>query len=431
MATVTTSGVWTSVTAAIAQLRGLQSNILSWGVPYPYGNYNPLRKQSSYTFDGVAGAVIPVDGSEFKLGTFTHNNFNLSPPLVPFSTNLKVTMTFDGGGGAREFNFTFQHNETVNSPGPVPDEVLLPSPQSKETVTLDGVEYVLELRGFKQDGEVVGKFVSPEDRANSADIFARLVPAPKPEKEPEPEPEKAPEPEPEPAPEKPEAECRVKHVIGVSTVFSAVLERLNRRSVVQILDQVIAEVNEHCERLPDVNLDVKAVLQQIEALNLKLTLIQQATRELDGKELGQIEALIRKLLLTLDLGPVIQNLTIEVDGRVFDMRRLIAVTATVDQVVNLQMEYADGDAGEILGVVFILTDGARVRFRVRTIEKEGDRAVVYVFETGDWKGLPAQFSLVYRRRARAYSLCKRPFSVDVFDGVEQTNVVFDLCPKIR
>lgn len=427
MATVTTSGLWTSVTPPPTQLRGLQSPQISWGVPYPYGNFNPLRKQSSYVFEGVAGATVPTDGSEFKLGTFTHHNFNLSPPLMLFSTNLKVTLAFDGGGGSRDFNFTFQHNETVNSPGPVPDEVLLPSPQSKETVTLGGTEYALEITGFRQNGENVSKFISQEDRANSAEIFARLVAVARPEPEP------APEPEPEPAIQRPppEERCRVKQVVSVSTVFTAVLERLNRRSVVSLLDQVIAEVNEHCERLPGVSIDIKAVLQQIEEMSVKLSILQKAAGELDQGELGKIEVLIRELLVNMDLGPVIQNLKIEVDGRVFDLRRLVAVTTTIDQVVNIQMTYADGDDGDIVGVVFILTDGTRVRFRVRTIEKEGEHRLVYVFETGDWKGLPASFNLIYRRRARSYRLCERALTVDVFDGVEQSNIVFDLCPKIR
>lgn len=440
MATVTTSGIWTSVSTQLAQMNGLNTNHLSWGVPYVWRNMNPGKRQSSYQFEGVSGVPVLLDGAEFKLGTFTHHNFNLNPPPIVFSTNLQVTMRFDGGALAREFNFTFQHEETVNSPGPVPDEVLLPSLQSKETVTIDGVEYAVHITGFRQDGQVVGKFISQEDRSNSADIVAKLVAVAKPEPKVSvcetPDPVEGQTvtttqvllPEAKPPPEE---RCRVKQVVDVSAVFTAVLTRLNSRSVAHVLEQVIAEVNAHCEQQKGGGgVDITVVQQHIEALTLKLQLLQKSAQELDAGELAQVEELLKLLLTKIDLRPILQNIHIDIDGRSFDLRRVIEVTTTLDQVVNIQLLYSDTSAGDIIGVLFVLTDRTQVRFTVRTIEQPSGLRVVYVFETRDWKGLPAQFSLTFARRSRTHKLCDREVVFDLFDGVEQSNIVFDLCPRI-
>lgn len=509
MATVTTSGTWTSVTKSLPQTQGINSKNLSWGVPYSYRkDVNPGKKQSGYSFEGVSGAQVPTDGTEFKLGTFTHHNFGLNPPPVAFSTNLKITLSFDKDGQGKEFNFQFDHNETDG--WNVPDEVTLPAAQSKETVTLDGTEYALHITGFKQDGKLVSKFISQENGSNTAEIFAKLVAVSKPEvKEPYipvcPEPgtiePKVIEPQViEPLPVKqislppPEEKCRVKNVVLTSTVFSAALERLNRRSVLHLLDQVISEVNEHCEKVtaaskvpggggagPDldklrvefltlinsirtssesnvteinnlkqiisslqvslqqniqqhvhqslVSVDLTSIKTQIENLSSKLVIIQKAAQELDQSELGQVEALIKKLLANLDLRSVVNNIQVNIDGRSFELTSLVEVLSTVDQVVTIQLQYGNSDLGDLTGARFILTDQTVVVFHCRVTESGGNR-ITYVFETKDWKGLTAQFSLSFVKHSRSYKLCAHTVSLDLFDGVEQTNIVFDLCPQI-
>lgn len=68
--------------------------------------------------------------------------------------------------------FSFHYNETPNV-GPSPeDEVDLPTLVSPETVTIDGTEYAVLISGFKQGGQIVTKFISAENGANSADILA-------------------------------------------------------------------------------------------------------------------------------------------------------------------------------------------------------------------------------------------------------------------
>lgn len=176
MATSVTSGTWPSVSAALPDLKGLNTQNINWGVPAGSGG-----GQSGYRFDG--GTVpLKLDGSEFTLGTFTHENFvvqGFSP--MQFQAVLKVIITFDEGDLKREFSFPFSHNETPNVGGPIPDEVELPTLQSPETVIIDGSEYAVLLSGFKQNGQLVTRFISAENGANSADIVARLILVGKPE----------------------------------------------------------------------------------------------------------------------------------------------------------------------------------------------------------------------------------------------------------
>lgn len=222
----------------------------------------------------------------------------------------------------------------------------------------------------------------------------------------------------------------MKQVVSTTTLFATVIERLNRRSVSHLIEQLIAEVNAHCEKQPNINIDVNVVLKQIEELNAKLTIIQNAAKELDEKELGKLEELLKKLLAKIDIGPMIQNLTINVDGRRFSLVKLTEVLATVEQVVSIELTYTDPDDGDITGVIFELTDGTKVTFHVRVIEGDGGKQITYVFETKDWKGVPASFNMILHRGTRSYKLCNHNVSLGMFSGIKQTNIVFDLCPRI-
>ena len=419
MATVTTSGIWTSVNPQPPNIVGLGTQHAGWGTPAPGLRYG---KASSYQFDGVSGVQASLDGTEFKLGTFTHHNFPLNPTfnVLKFSVNLKVTVNFEQGL-TKEFNYLFNHWETPGANQP--DEVTFPSAQSKETVTLGGKEYTLTITGFKQNGQLVSKFVSPEAQSNAADIFAKLEAVNKVESPPPPA-KKI------PPPPVIEEECKVKAVVSTSSLLAVALERLNRRSVLQLLEQLIAEVNKHCEQQPGTNINITEIMQQIELLNAKLLIIQKGAHELDDKELGQINLLLQKLIQNVDLSTAIQNVVINVDGRSFNLQSLLQVISTVDQVVNIQIQYGEGDLGDIAGAIFILTDRTQIVFNVRAINNLGPDRITYIFETTNWRGLPAQFSLVFSRRTNSYKLCNRTVSLETFDAIEQTNIVFDLCTQI-
>jgi hypothetical protein len=167
--TVTTSGIWSSVNVALPDLKGLNTPSIRWGHPASRSG-----KQSGYRFDG--GTVLVVDdGSEFTLGTFTHENFVVSGVKQSyFQVILKVIVTFDEGDLTREFSVPFNHTETPNVRGLIPDEVDLPTLNSPETVTIENSEYAVVISGFKHNGGIVTKFISAENGANSADIVAQL-----------------------------------------------------------------------------------------------------------------------------------------------------------------------------------------------------------------------------------------------------------------
>ncbi len=178
MANAVTSGLWSDVSTTLPRLVGLNTNQVNWGIPA-----NRARRQSGYRF---IGRTVPLrlDGEEFVLGTFTHNNFPVrSGGANRFTIKLSATVTFDTGGFNRTFNFTFNHHETPNigNKAAQADRVGFTSVSSSETMEIEGESYAVKIVGFKQQGEVVNEFVSFENSANSAVIVAKLVHIAKPE----------------------------------------------------------------------------------------------------------------------------------------------------------------------------------------------------------------------------------------------------------
>jgi len=169
MTTAVTSGVWSGINASPPGLAGLNTQHVRWGVPAGGAG------QSGYVFTGRT-VEVPLDGTTFVLGTFTHQNFPIyGYQPGQFDVSLRVHVTFSGGVLARDFSFTFHHNETPNV-GPAPEDLVdLPTLRSPETVEIDGEEYALVIEGFLQGGQLVTRFISRENGSNSADIVAKLV----------------------------------------------------------------------------------------------------------------------------------------------------------------------------------------------------------------------------------------------------------------
>lgn len=173
MSKAVTTGSWPAISVTPPNLNGLTTDRVTWGVPAGSG-------QSGYVFRG--GEVdVKTDGSEFTLGTFTHENFPITGlTSQEFDVDLTVNVVFEDGTAA-DFSFTFHHNETPNV-GPAPEDLVdLPTFVSPETVTIDGTEYAVLISGFKQNGVVVRRFVSAENAANSADIVAMFAVSGKPD----------------------------------------------------------------------------------------------------------------------------------------------------------------------------------------------------------------------------------------------------------
>ncbi|MFC9506182.1 choice-of-anchor K domain-containing protein [Streptomyces sp. NPDC057002] len=163
MSNAVTEGVWTSTTVDDPKYNptGLGTDHVEWGV----------GTKSGYRFSG--GSVpVKLDGTEFTLGTFTHENKPLDGGVTgrEFDVHLKVAITFQDQV-EHYFSFRFHHNETDDGP----DFVTLDEFRSPETAMIDGEKYHVVISGFKQDGKITRRFVSPEDGSNSADIVAMFT----------------------------------------------------------------------------------------------------------------------------------------------------------------------------------------------------------------------------------------------------------------
>ncbi len=173
MSTATTSGSWPSMSVTPPNLSGLGTDHVTWGVPAGGG-------KSGYVFRGGAVELV-LDGTEFTLGTFTHENFPIQAmPQPQFDVDLTVKVSFEDGTDA-DFSFRFHHNETPNN-GPAPEDIVdLPMFVSPQTVKVDGEEYGVVISGFKQNGQIVRQFISQENGANSADVVAIFAKAGRPD----------------------------------------------------------------------------------------------------------------------------------------------------------------------------------------------------------------------------------------------------------
>lgn len=185
-ATLTGTGVWTAVEPNdVVNISGLGTDTITWGTPLS-GN------QSGYKFTGNTVVVDPLDGTVFRVGTFTHNNFVLSPVPTPNSiTGATLKVEFDITGSSvisRSFTFHFLHAETPNLDNPCPlptphappgsgceDVVSLESVFSQETFEFEGSTVKLEILGFQNGGVLVDQFLTLEGASNTAFIEARFT----------------------------------------------------------------------------------------------------------------------------------------------------------------------------------------------------------------------------------------------------------------
>ncbi len=181
---ITSSGTWEDAQISDdSTLEGEGTNHLMWGTPNNQDDLNPELKKSGYVFTGVDGDA-PLDGSQFELGDFTHENFQIDLPSIT-GVDLDLTLNFTDEGEVQTFNYFFQHQETPNNDDPCdaggnipcPDLVSIPDASSDETVTIDGMTYILEIIGFSTDGgnTVVNEFLTEENQENTATLYARLV----------------------------------------------------------------------------------------------------------------------------------------------------------------------------------------------------------------------------------------------------------------
>ena len=104
MTTAITSGLWTGINASPPGLTGVSSQHVRWGVPAGGAG------QSGYVFTGRS-VEVPLDGTTFVLGTFTHQNYPIYGYLPrEFDVSLKDHVNIYGVVLERELSFTIHHN---------------------------------------------------------------------------------------------------------------------------------------------------------------------------------------------------------------------------------------------------------------------------------------------------------------------------------
>jgi hypothetical protein len=188
---ITTTGVWdnpqTGDAATAATITGEGTNVIGWGTP-PLGG-----EQSSYEFNGLTAVDVgPIlNGDLFELGDFVHNNFPIDD-FQFFGADLTITISVPSIPVVGVFGpFSFVHDETPNQTPPpcdppgspsCPDVVTVPGALGAIPFTFMGDPYLFILEGFRESAldPIVPEFITDENQANTATLFARvqLVPEP-------------------------------------------------------------------------------------------------------------------------------------------------------------------------------------------------------------------------------------------------------------
>lgn len=181
-----TAGVWENTVNAYGDsVDGEGTGEIRWG--------DPATDEGRSGYDYESAGVVPLEENElFVLGTFNHLNFPVFPPSLD-TADLAISMSGNADGVEFSFNsiFNFDHTETPNAAGTCefsvgPDcadlvELLNPL-DTTQTVTVEGIDYTLEIAGFVLDPEditsLLDSFVTAEGQANEAFLVARFVAPP-------------------------------------------------------------------------------------------------------------------------------------------------------------------------------------------------------------------------------------------------------------
>ena len=147
---------------------GTPTSIIRWGT-------TSGTPQSGYDFTGTIPPpqTFPGPAPFFSLGTFTHQNFEVSDPsLTSVQLDVVILLNVDGvPTGPLTFTFTFNHEETPNNLNPCPyptpvgegctDRVTIVSSAQPTTFKIGGVDYTLSM-SFLNNGNPVSEFITRE-----------------------------------------------------------------------------------------------------------------------------------------------------------------------------------------------------------------------------------------------------------------------------
>nr|WP_193374747.1 lamin tail domain-containing protein [Nocardiopsis baichengensis] len=174
------SGTWQdpSMNYRTIDFQGFGTDRIAWGAPDPSG------PQSALQFHGRRGDV-PLDGSEFLLSTFTHEN-RLSEHTMGFTLPLEMTIAFEGAS-AQTFRWGFSRQDTPDLNGPV-DDVVTVWDMIEDEVQVEGLPYrfflsrcVPEHKDASEVAPWTPHFPCPEGRDTTARLMAVALRADRPE----------------------------------------------------------------------------------------------------------------------------------------------------------------------------------------------------------------------------------------------------------
>lgn len=172
-------GLWTEVDGG-SNVSGLNTNSISWGVTN--------GQKSGYIFQPSPVSFPVTPDTQFDLGTFTHNNFPISSGGITGATlTTDFMFSIDSTPVSASMVYNFLHDETPNTGGGgCCDDIVVAVNNNvfSDTFLIGGVEYQLNITGFKlDDGTVLSEFNTKEGQSNSATLVAeinRSVPVPEP-----------------------------------------------------------------------------------------------------------------------------------------------------------------------------------------------------------------------------------------------------------
>lgn len=184
------TGTWSNVVGGTnVHTTGVDPTTLSWGT----------GGTSSYVFDGSAppaqGPYAP--GSDFTLGTFTHNNepINSGTSISGARLTLAINASINDNNVLTPISLTsqfdFSHNETPNGANPCANGqsnnqgvningcadivTALTNLGGSTSVTLAGIEYVFAFTGFLVNGNPLSQFFTVEDASNVASLQGSFI----------------------------------------------------------------------------------------------------------------------------------------------------------------------------------------------------------------------------------------------------------------
>lgn len=178
-------GVWSDTTGGTNITENTVSggyNRVLWGIAATSAG------RSGLGFQGASSPSIPLM-SPFLIGNLQHYNrpINLGTAATSTRLNLGVSLSIDGNPVSEgPFSFQFLIDETPNeapcaypsTPGnPCADQITFTNLATSSAFSIGGVDYVLELLGFSNDGgaTLASNFISQENANNIIGLYGRLT----------------------------------------------------------------------------------------------------------------------------------------------------------------------------------------------------------------------------------------------------------------